>query len=263
LASGRPNRWPSDRRGMPVRRLGVAGANNRNLWWRQDGKLEIGYRDSSGKQRWAGPFETITSARAERDSILGAKGKGERVQPSPRLNFGDAADRWLAEQVAQLRPATRAIYRNAIDNHVRPRWGKRRVDTLDVSDVAKLVRELRAEGLAEWTIVGVLKVVNRVFKFACRHCGWRGENPVALLEKSERPKPSDAPERRIYDGDELAQTLAASREPWTTLFRLAAVVGGRESELLALWWEDLDLTDPRSATIRFSHQVDRQGNRGH
>jgi hypothetical protein len=175
----------------------------------------------------AGPFDTITAARAERDSILGAKGKGDQVLPSPRLRFGDAADRWLAEQVAELRPATRAIYRNAVENHLRPRWGGRRMDGIDVADVAKLVRELRAERLAEWTIVGVLKVANRVFKFARRHCGWRGENPVDLLEKGERPRPSDAPERRIYEREELAQTLAASSEPWTTLFQLAAVVGGR------------------------------------
>jgi integrase len=261
MASGRPDPWPHDARGKPVRRVRVPGANNRNLFWRRDGRLEIGYRDSAGRQRWTGPFDTITAARAERDSILGRRGKGDRVEPSPRLKFGDAAERWLAEQVTELRPATQAIYRNAVENHLHPRWRGRRMDGIDVADVAKLVRELRAQGLGEWTIVGVLKVANRVFKFARRHCGWRGENPVDLLEKGERPRPTEVPQRRIYEGDELAQTLAAAREPWTTLFRLAAVVGGRESELLALWWENLDLSDPSTATITFSHQVDRRGNR--
>jgi hypothetical protein len=89
----------------------------------------------------------ITAARAERDTILGARGRGERVQPNPRLRFGDAADRWLAEQVAALRPATRAMYRNSVVNHLRPRWGTRRMDAIGVDDVAKLVRELRAQGL--------------------------------------------------------------------------------------------------------------------
>ena len=258
MAAGHPNPWPHDAGGNPVRRVRVPGPNNRNLHWRRDGKLEIGYRDSAGKQRWAGPFETITAARrAGLDP--GSEGQGRARTAKPAARFGDAADRWLAEQVAQLRPATRAIHRNAVDNHLRPRWGGRRMDSIEVGDVARLVRELRAQGLAEWTIVGVLKVVNRVFKFARRHCGWRGENPIGLLETGERPKPSDAPERRIYEGDELGQTLAASREPWTTLFRLAAVVGGRESELLALWWENLNLTDPSKATITFSHQVDRRG----
>jgi hypothetical protein len=52
------------------------------------------------------------------------------VQPNPRMRFGDAADRWLAEQVASLRPATRAIYPNAVVDHLRRRWGTRRKDAI-------------------------------------------------------------------------------------------------------------------------------------
>ena len=81
------------------------------------------------------------------------------------------------------------------------------------------------------------------------------------MEGGERPKVSETPERRIYTADELAQVLAASTEPWRTLFRLAGVVGGRESELLGLWWEDLDLSDLDAATIRFGFQLDRKGQR--
>jgi hypothetical protein len=32
-------------------------------------------------------------------------------------------------------------------NHLRPRWGTRRMDAIGVDDTAKLVRELRAPGL--------------------------------------------------------------------------------------------------------------------
>jgi len=135
------------------------------------------------------------------------------------------------------------------------------MDAIDVTDAAALVRELRAAGLAESTINSVLRAANRVFKFARRHCQWRGENPLELLDRSERPKLSETPERRIYEGDELAQVLAASWEPWTTILQLAHDVGGRESELLGLWWENLDLRDPAMATIRFTHQLDRSGER--
>jgi integrase len=135
------------------------------------------------------------------------------------------------------------------------------MDAIDVTDVARLVRELRAQGLSEWTIAGILKAAGRVFKFARRHCRWRGENPVGLLEGGERPKPSVSPERRIYTRAELAQTLAASTEPWTTVFRLAGVIAGRQSELLGLWWENLDLRNLDAATVRFMYQVDRKGRR--
>jgi integrase len=238
----------------------------RNIYRRRDGKLEIGFRDSAGKQRWRVPnypaaFDTITEARNARLAVLGLKAGGEQVKPSPKLRFGDASERWLAEQVSQLRPATQAIYRNAVVNHLGPRWGRRRLDAIGVDDAATLVRELRAEGLSEWTIAGILKVASRVFKFARRRCGWSGESPISLLESGERPNVSGTPERRIYSPAELASTLAASEQPWRTLFRLAAVVGGRESELLGLRWENVDLSDLDAATIRFTHQVDRKGER--
>src|SRR5689334_11363455 len=80
----------------------------RNLYRRPDGKFEVGYRDSASKQRWKGPFDTITAARRQRDALLGAKANGDRVAPATRLTFGAAADRWLAEQVVQLRATTQA-----------------------------------------------------------------------------------------------------------------------------------------------------------
>jgi integrase len=81
----------------------------------------------------------------------------------------------------------------------------------------------------------------------------------ALLKRRDLPgfgrrSPARSP---LY----LPPWLAASTEPWTTLFRSASIVGGRESELLALWWDDLELSDLDAATIRFSHQVDRKGER--
>jgi site-specific recombinase XerD len=255
----RPSPWPLDASGQPKRRVGVPG--NRGVYWRPDGMLEVGYRDADGRQRWRGPFETLTSARAARDEArLRARG-GKRESSNPRLKFGEAADRWLAEQVAELRPSSRKSYKSYLENHLRPRWGGRRLDAIDVSDAARLVRELRAAGLAEWTISCICRVANRVFKFARRHCSWRGDNPFAELEKCERPRVSTTRERRIFKGGELAQTIAAATEPWRTLFRLASVVGARESELLGLWWQDLELGDLDAATIRFGFQTDLDGQR--
>lgn len=254
-----PRPWPADAQGRPKRRVSVPG--NRGIYWRADGHYEVGYRDADGRLRWRGPFDTLTSARAARDDARAKARGGERESANPRLKFGAAADRWLAEQVAGLRRSTRESYASYVKNHLRPRWGNRRLDAIDVTDAACLVRDLRGAGLAEWTIAGICRTANRVFKFARRHCSWRGDNPFAELETSERPKVSTTPTRRIYIGAELAQVLDASTEPWRMLLRLASVVGGRESELLGLWWEDLELGDLDRATIRFAHQVGRDGNR--
>lgn len=249
----------------PKRRVAVGGKDH-NIYRRGDGRFEVGYRDSTGRQRWRvdgfpSTFANISEARRARDAVLGRKAKGETVQPNPRLRFGDAADRWLAEQVADRREQTRNSYANSVNTHLRPRWGRRPLISITVNDAALLVRELRAAGSAESSIETVLRAGSRVFKFAKRRCGWHGDDPFALLEPGERARVSETPERRIYTPDELMQVIAASAEPWTTLFRLACVVGARESELLGLFWEDLDLDSAHDACIRFSHQVDRRGER--
>jgi len=161
--------------------------------------------------------------------------------------------------VAELRPATRAIYRNAIETHLRPRWDRRRLDSITVDDVAALIRELRINGKAEWTIAGVVKAAGRVFAFAGRRMSWHGENPVRGLEDGERPRTSATAKRRIYIGDELMETLAAANEPYRTLFALASVTGARLSECLGLVWADVSVRDLDAAEVRFEAQVDRRG----
>lgn len=81
------------------------------------------------------------------------------------------------------------------------------------------MRDLRAGGSSEWSISTILKAASRVFKFALRRMNWHGENPMPLLENGERPKVAETQLRRIFEGDELAQTVAAAREPWRTSSR--------------------------------------------
>jgi hypothetical protein len=51
------------------------------------------------------------------------------------------------------------------------------------------------------------------------------------------------------------------RTPRATCDALADVSAARESDLLAPWWKNLDLSDLDPATITFTHQVDRSGGR--
>ena len=74
-----------------------------------------------------------------------------------------------------------------------------------------------------------------------------------------RPKPSQSRRRRIFEGAELEQTIRAAKEPWRTLFTVAALTGARVSELLALTWADVRLGDLDETEVRLAWQVDRKG----
>ena len=110
-------------------------------------------------------------------------------------------------------------------------------------------------------LVIVLGVVNRIYRYAARRLGWSGNNPVSLMLSSERPKPGQSKRRRIFEGAELEQTIAAADEPWRMLFTLAALTGARVSELLGLTWSEVRLEDVEDAEIEFGWQVDRRGER--
>jgi integrase len=247
------------------RRKRVPGGSNHNLYFHRNAAgvtiYEIGYRDGDGRQKYETIGPKLGEARVARDEALARRGKGERPNANPRLKFGKAADRYLAERVIDLRPQTRSGLRNSVEKHLRPRFGNRRMDRIDIDDWARLVRELRAEGLAESTIETILKAARGVYKFAARRMSWHGEQSLSLLEGSERPKVAEAKKKRLFAKDELAQTLAAAHEPYKTLFILAVNVGPRISECLGLAREDVDLSDLTEATIDFLYQVDRKGKR--
>jgi integrase len=241
------------------RRERVPGDANRNIYKRADGTLEIGARDANGTLRWVTVNGGITAARKERNALLAARDSGHPIQSDTKLRFGPVADECLAGPIAALGKKTRAAHTNNINKHLKPRWGRRQLNAIEPDDVAQLVRDLRAAGYAEWTIAQILGTVSKVFGFAKRRKKWKGISPTKLLERGEGARVSQTPEPRIYRGDELAQVLAATTEPWRTLFRLAGVGAGRESEVLGLWWENFDLEDVGAATVSYEYQVDRDG----
>jgi integrase len=243
------------------RRRRVPGKDNTGVYERPDGLYEIGFQDADGRPRWRGPFDGILAARKARAVEVAKAARGHRIARDPRMPFAAAAELWWEAHATSKREATRDVYRRHLDTHLLPAFGKRRLTEIDVDAVARYVSRKLAAGAAAWSVKGHLTVLSSIFRYASRRLGFEGTNPVSMLERDERPSPSDAPDRRVYTRDELDQTLAATTEPWQTLFRLADIVGGRESELLALWWENLALDHLDAATIRFTHQVDRGGAR--
>jgi len=233
----------------------------RNIYRRADGGLEVGFRDSGGKQRWRTVDGGIMAARRLRDELLATRGRGEAPATNPRLRFGEAADEWLRGPVRDLRDSTQTGYRNAVERHLRPRFGTRRLDAITADDLAALVRSMREDGKSEATIVVALGVLGRVYKFAARRLGWHGANPAILMLSSERPKLSHAKRRPIFTAEQIEQTIAAAPEPYRTMFAVAALTGARISELCGLTWADVRLEDVDDAELEFGWQVDRKGNR--
>jgi integrase len=57
----------------------------------------------------------------------------------------------------------------------------------------------------------------------------------------------------------LEQTILSAKEPYRTLFTVAALTGGRLSELFAATWSRVRVDHLDDAEIEFAYQVDRHG----
>lgn len=230
----------------------------RNIYRRLDSegkaRFELSYRDSDGRQRRQVVEGGIKAARAALADLKARQGRGERVAPKRGLTFEAAADAWWEAQAKALRPATQNAYGAGLA-HLRRTWGRRRLDSLTVDDVARYVADQRVAGLKAWTVRGHLTVAGRIFEYAARRLDWAGANPVRQLDRSERPR-SDQRERRVLTGDELARLLNAADGRYRLVFAFAAATGARLGECLGLAWRDLDL---KVGTATFRCQLDRRG----
>lgn len=220
-------------------------------------RLKIGWRDAGGKQRWRYVDGGITAARAARSVELARRAKGEKIAADPRLKFDAAADAWWDARAVKLRTTTQSAYKASL-THLRKTFGSRRLSDITPADVAAYVSAKQAEGLKGWTIKGQLSVMSAVFVYSARHLGLVGTNPVAVLDRVERPSTDDEKAKRILADDELGRLLAAVDDYYRPLFTLAARTGARLAEVLGLTWQDIDLD---RGVVTFTHQLDRKGKR--
>jgi integrase len=254
------------------------------IYKRPDDRLEIGWRDAQGKQRWRVVEGGIKAARAALAQEHAKRARGERVASDPRLTFNAAADAWWDARVVKLRPATQSAYGAAL-KHLRDHFGKQRMTQITPTDVAKYVHKKQSEPRADrptatsnkpaattdkrktkkkveplkgWTIKGQMTVLSSVFTYAARHLGLTAQNPVALLDSVERPNSDDEKPKRVMNAAELGNLLDAVDNRYRLIFDTTAETGCRLGEVLGLAWESVHLDEQ---TIEFTHQLDRKGKR--
>lgn len=214
-------------------------------------RYEVTYLDSDGKRRWL----TVDGGLEQAEAVLGEKRqklrKGERVAPSRQV-FAELVEEWQAQ--LNVGERTREHYLADMRLHVLPRFGRRRAQDLTADDVARVIRELEQEGLAGWTIRGVLTALSAMFSWAVRR-GKVPVNPVRGLERGERPA-AEGREKRILSREEIGKLLEAAPAPYRVLLATGVFSGLRLMELLGLRWCDVDRAD---GELHVRHQLSRKG----
>ena len=216
---------------------------------------EVPYLDSGGTRRWAVVHGSLDDAEARRAELRLRRRRGERIEPI-RQTFADYAREWLERQ--DVRPRTREIYSWALEQHLIPRLGRRRLDQISCEDVAALIAALRRQGLKGWTITSALRPLSIILAQAARR-GAIAVNPCSQPERGERPRHDDQRPKRILTLEEMQALLeGADCEQYRCLLELMLAAGLRIGEALGLAVCDLDRTH---SLIRVECQLGRDGQR--
>jgi len=226
---------------------------------RPDGKIappyELRYLDSSGHYRWEIVRGSLDDAEAKRAQLRVRRNRGERIEPT-RQTFEQYARAWLERQ--EVRPRTRELYVWALEQHLIPRLGQRRLNQISCEDIAVLISDMRRKGLKGWTITSALRPLSIILAQAARK-GRIPVNPMTQLERGERPNHDDQRPKRILALDEMQALLRhADTKQYRALLELLLTGGLRVGEALGLTVADLDA---KHAVIRVEYQLGRDGTR--
>lgn len=156
-----------------------------------------------------------------------------------RTTFAQAADRYRREVLPTKRGAAQDEY---VLKRVVERFGKYSMAAISPTLIAAY-RDERLSAVAPQTVVHELGMISRVFRAATMDWGIALPQglPTALVRK---PSISNERTRRLEPGEEdmLLETLEECANPWPKAAAILAIeTAARQSELLALQWNDIDL----------------------
>ena len=225
------------------RRPGGEGSVRR----RRDGKWEV--RLWVGSRRLQRTVSTQREALAVRDELRASAGRG--VVPS-QYTVGAALTDFLehGRSIRAWTPATIESYESVIRLYLRPEFGQRKLSELAVPALQRFLNRLIAEGLSPRYVAHIKGVLRAAIAHAER-MELVSRNVAALATTPPQRKP-ELQVLSVQGVRSLLSVLEGHR--LRALFAVAAFLGLRRGECIALRWDDVDL-DARTLTVR------RTGNR--
>lgn len=163
--------------------------------------------------------------------------------------FQDAVNAWRSAVAPHLSPATVRQRESYLRAHIVPKFEDAASHSIDVATLQQFATQLR-KTLSRKTVVNVLGTIFAILNYAKR-CGLL----VSTVSLADIQLGTTTNEQRaaFFTRTQAGQIIAASEEPYKTMFALAWVTGLRAGELLALNVTDLDFA---RKTIRVNKSAD-------
>jgi integrase len=228
--------------------LSISRRNDRHGKTRYTVRIEVTEAMSGDRQRvTVGTFGSKREAQAAEAKAITEPDRGTLLASST-TTVGDLLNEWIRIELPQsVRPENRQPYVSIIENHLKPALGHVQARKLSVEQVERLMSDMQARGLSSSLITKARMRLSSALKLGIRW-GIVGAN---VAENAKPPKVSYK-QADIWTPGEVQSFLNVARgDSNGPIWWLLVETGARQSEILGLSWQDVDLT---KATIRLGRR---------
>lgn len=221
---------------MAKRRYGEGTAP----FWREDRKRWVAMfevHDGSDRRRRKS-VSALTEAECRRLLRQARSTSAALPMADERITVGAYLDRWLTDAVTpSVRPQTLNYYESMIRIHIRPELGVMKLSRLTAPDIQRYLNGKLATGLSPQSVAHQLACLRAALGQAVR---WRmiGRNEATFVTPPHITRPDRTP-LTIDQARTFLDHIEGS--PWGAIYALALACGMRQSEILGLRWQHVDL----------------------
>ena len=228
--------------------------------------FDVGRDPVTGRRRRR--FVTVRGSKAEAQKALTeALAQRDRgvVVSAPKMTVAEFMRVWLRDYAEpNVARSTLERYRGIVEAHIVPTLGRRRLADLRPAEIQAAYgvwsrpgsrRDGGSHGLSPRTVLHQHRLLRNALNQAVR---WEllARNPCDAVVPPRPPRI----EMQVLDEREVIRFLeTASRESLYPFFHSAVTTGARLGELLALRWQDVDLTDGRISIKRTVRRLSGYG----
>lgn len=221
-----------------------SAAGSGSIRQRPDGRWEarFTYADDLGNKKRGSVYgESQKECRQKLTAILTAIDSG-LYKKTQRYTLEQWLDEWLATYCKDLKPMTLSGYKSKIESRIKPYLGKSQLTALNNVRLQKYYNLLASgdsdhKPLSAKSIQNVHGILHKALDQAVI-AGILASNPSDHVKLPKIKKPALMP---LMDEDVTRFLDAIKGDPYERLYIVALFSGLRESELIGLQWDDVDL----------------------
>jgi integrase len=194
-------------------------------------------KDGYHVAQYKGQYRYAKTQKDAKKKLLELIKAGEVHKPDSKTTVAAYMDRWIAFAEQNLKLATIKRYKEAIEIHIKPNLGDRKLHKQDAISVQDMYAQMQQSGLSAATVNLVHSVLSSALKRAVK---W-GVLHHNTIENVEAPG-IHRTEVEVFTPQEVQALLsAASGDRLQALYFLALSTGMRGGELLGLEWKHINL----------------------